>query len=408
MPISRKLAAVAAFFVIGAAVAGCGSSVSGNSVATVAGNPISLQAFKHWAYVAAKEQAAQYAQEGVSEPPLISSDPTNFSSCTKALKAGIPSLRTSTDAALKADCKQLYGQTETEVLNFLIQSYWLQLAAHKAGIKNKSFSSAFNKAFKKEFPTKAKQKAYLASTLKSTGQTMADMQFTYGVQALLGKLMKREEKPINAKAIAAYYAAHKSSFGTAETRDLHLIRTKTQATAQAAYNALKGGQSWDNVAKQYAADASAKANGGLLSNITSGEEEAAVNKAIFAASANQLTGPVKGIFGYYVLEVTKINPATQESLAKATPTIKSQLTSSESTSAEQAVLKKAQKDFKSQTKCRAPNYQTTYCTNYVAPKTTTTPTITGSGSTTGTNTATTSSTATLTSTATTSGTTTTK
>jgi foldase protein PrsA len=402
MPISRKLAAVAAFFVIGAAVAGCGSSVSGNSVATVAGNPISLQAFKHWAYVAAKEQAAQYAQEGVTEPPLISSDPTNFSSCTKALKAGIPSLRTSTDAALKADCKQLYGQTETTVLNFLIQSYWLQLAAHKAGIKNTNFSTAFNKAFKKQFPTKAKQQAYLTSTLKSTGQTLADMEFTYGVQQLLGKLVKRGEKPVNAKAIAAYYAAHKTSFGTAETRDLHLIRTKTQANAQAAFNALKGGQSWDKVAKQYAADASAKANGGLLSNITSGEEEAAVNKAIFAASANQLTGPVKGIFGYYVLEVTKITAATQESLAKATPAIKSQLTSTESNSAEQAVLKKAQKDFKSKTKCRTPNYQTTYCANYVKPKTTTTATSTPSTSTS------TTTSSTSTSTATTSATTTTK
>ncbi len=59
MRISRKLAALAAFFVVGAAVAGCGSSIPGNSVATVAGNPITLQAFNHWMYVAAKEQAAQ-------------------------------------------------------------------------------------------------------------------------------------------------------------------------------------------------------------------------------------------------------------------------------------------------------------------------------------------------------------
>ena len=59
-------------------------------------------------------------------------------------------------------------------------------------------------------------------------------------------------------------------------------------------------------------------NGGLLSGVTPGEEESAVNKAIFANPVNKLVGPIKGIFGYYVLEVTKITPATQESLAKAT------------------------------------------------------------------------------------------
>jgi foldase protein PrsA len=401
MRISRKLAAVAAFFVIGAAVAGCGSSVSGNSVATVAGNPISISAFNHWAYVAAKEQAASYAQQGVTEPPIISSNPTNFTSCEKQLRAGIPTLRASTTSALKADCKQVYTSTSTEVMNFLIQSYWLQLTAHKAGISSSDLDAKFTKAFNKQFPTKAKASAYMASTLTATGQTLADMKFTYRVQSLYAKLVKRQEKAVNSKAIAAYYAAHKSSFGTAETRGLHLVRTKTAAEAQSAFNALKGGQSWNTVAKKYAADASAKANGGTLTGITAGQEESAASKAIFAAPVNTLTGPVKGIFGYYVLEVTKITPATQESLAKASPAIKTQLTSTESSAAQAKVVKDAEKAWKSQTHCRAPNYQSTYCSNYQAPKTTTTATSTPT-------TATTTATSTVTSTATTSSTTTTK
>lgn len=343
-------------------------------MATVAGNPITLKAFNHWAYVAAKEQAAQYASQGV--PPIISSNPTNFSSCMKAIRAGIPTLRTAADATLKSDCKQVYSSTETEVMNFLIQSYWIQAAAHKAGINGSNLSAKFDKALSKQYPTKAKVNAYLAAALKSSGQTKADMFFTYRVQSLLEKLIKRAKKPVTSKAIAAYYAAHKSTFGSAETRDLHLIRTKTQSSAQAAYNALKGGQSWDTVAKHYAADASAKANGGSLSNATSGEEESAASKAIFSAPLNQLTGPVKGLFGYYVLEVSKITPATQESLAKATPAIKSQLNSTGSQSAEQDVLKAAQKAWTNQTKCRSPHYTTSYCSNYVKPKTTTTATST--------------------------------
>jgi hypothetical protein len=100
MRISRKLAALAAFFVIGAAVAGCGSSIPGNSVASVAGNSISLTAFDHWMYVFAKSQSAQAAQEGASEPPIVSSNPTNFASCEQEIRNGIPQLRNTTKATL--------------------------------------------------------------------------------------------------------------------------------------------------------------------------------------------------------------------------------------------------------------------------------------------------------------------
>jgi foldase protein PrsA len=371
MRISRKLAAVAAFFVIGAAVAGCGSSIPGNSVASIAGNPISLSAFNHWMYVAAKEQSAQYAQQGVSEPPIISSNPSNFTSCVKEIRAGIPQLRSSPQATLASDCKQVYTQDSTEVMNFLIQGYWFQAEAHRVGINAATLTAKFDKAIKKQFPTKAA----LSSYLNSSGQTKQDLLFQYRIQSLYAKLIKRQEKKVTSAQIASYYAAHKSSFGTPETRNLNQVMTKTQAQAQAAYNALKSGQSWTTVANKYASQASAKANGGALTGVTNGQEESAANKAIFSAPLNKVVGPVKGIFGYYVIEVTKVNAATQESLAKATAAIKSQLKSTSQTAAQSTVAKAAQSHWKKKTSCRK-NYQTTYCSNYVKPKTTTATTAT--------------------------------
>lgn len=371
MRISRKLAAVAAFFVIGAAVAGCGSAIPGNSVASVAGNPISLSAFNHWMYVAAKEQSAQYASQGVSEPPIISSNPTNFTSCVKEIRAGIPQLRSSPQATLANDCKQVYTQDSTEVMNFLIQGYWFQAEAHRVGINAATLTGKFNKALKKQFPTTAAFTSYM----KASGQTRQDLLFQYRVQSLYAKLIKRHEKKVTSAQIASYYAAHKSAYGTPETRNLNQVMTKTKAQAQAAYNALKSGQSWTTVAKKYASLASAKANGGALTGVTNGQEESAANKAIFGAPLKKLVGPVKGIFGYYVIEVTKINPATQESLAKASAAIKSQLQSSSQTAAQATVAKTAQSHWKKKTSCRK-NYQVTYCSNYVKPKTTTTATTT--------------------------------
>jgi foldase protein PrsA len=379
MRISRKLAALAAFFVIAAAIAGCGSSVQTNSVADVAGNPISLQAFNHWMYVAAKGQAAQAAQQGQAEPIIVPSDPPKFAGCLKQVKAQIPSLAATAKKTLVSDCSQLFTQYTTQVLGFLIQGYWYQADAYRQGIRYTSadLTKAFNKAFKTEFKTKTAFNAYL----KSSGQTKADILFQLRVNAIYAKLIKRFEKPATAAAIQAYYNAHKSQFGTQATASLHLVRTTSQAKAQAALNALKSGQSWDTVAKQYAEDASAKTNGGVLTGVTNGEEEAAVNKVIFASPVNKLEGPIKGVFGFYVLEVTKSTPAVTESLAKATPTVKQTLTQQAQTKAEAKVTAEAKKNFGKQTTCRTPYYQVTMCANYKAPKTTTTTTPTSAATT---------------------------
>lgn len=370
MRISRKLAAVAAFFVIAAVIAGCGSSVPSNSVASVAGNPISLQAFNHWMYIAAKDEAAQAAQQGESAPVIVANDPPHFASCIKQVREQIPQLAKTKASTLRSDCKQVFTQYTSEVMSFLIEGYWYQADAAKLGIKytTAELNKAFNKEKKTEFKTDAAYKSYL----KESGETEADLKFQVRVNALFEKLLKKYEKPVNKAAISKYYNAHKSQFGTQETRDIHLVRTKSRADATAALNALKSGQSWDTVAKQYSEDASAKANGGVLNGITPNEEEHAVNQAIFNNPVNKVVGPIHGIFGWYVVESTKITPATQESLAKATSTIKSLLSQQEQTSAESKVNKISKKNWGKRTTCRSP-YQVTDCANYKKPKTTTTP-----------------------------------
>ncbi len=368
MRISRKLAAVAAFFVIAAVVAGCGSSVPGNSVASVASNPITLQAFNHWMYVAAKDEAASAAEQGEDEPVIVANDPPDFTSCIKQVRVQIPSLASTSAKTLKSDCSQVFSQYTSEVMSFLVEGYWYQAEAYKEGIRYTSaqLDKDYNKAKKSEFTTDASFQAYL----KDSGETVSDVKFQIQVNTLFDKLLKKYEKPVNAAAIEKYYQAHKSSFGTPESLDLNLVRASSQAKAQSALDALKSGQNWDTVAKTYAEDASAKKNGGALSGITANEEEAAVNKAIFAAKADQLLGPIHGIFGWYVAEVSKITPATSESLAKATPAIKSALNSQEQTSAQTKVNNLVKKNWLSKTDCRS-LYSASECKGYKAPATTT-------------------------------------
>src|ERR1700683_5081596 len=104
MKLRKSFLALGAFFAVAAGIAGCGSSVPGNSVAVVAGNPITTQAFDHWMYVAAKGNAA----ESPGAPVIVPVDPPAFKGCIAQVRSQIPSLAKTPDSQIKSDCGQLF------------------------------------------------------------------------------------------------------------------------------------------------------------------------------------------------------------------------------------------------------------------------------------------------------------
>jgi foldase protein PrsA len=366
MKTRKSILALGAFFVaVAIAVAGCGSGMPGNAVATVAGNPITTQAFNHWMYVAAKGQAAS----SPGQPVIVPNDPPNFSKCIAQVRAQIPSLKKISDKQLKTDCKQLFTSLSSQVMDFLIKAYWYQADAHKLGIKETTteINAALAKAKKGQFSTAAQFNTFL----KSSGQTLDDVLFRIRVNEIFSKLSKRHPTTVTPAAIAAYYASHKSQFGTPASRNMRIVLAKTQAQAQAAKTALSHGQSWTKVAKKYSTDPTTKNNGGLLTNVTAGQQDAALSKAAFAAALNSVVGPVKGQFGYYVVQVIKITASTQQTLAQATPQIKTTLTTQVTNTAQTAVNNHAKADWLSKTTCRS-LYAMADCSGYKAPKTSST------------------------------------
>jgi foldase protein PrsA len=368
MKSSRSILALGAFFVaIAVAVAGCGSGIPGDSVAVVAGNPISTKAFNHWMYVAAKGQAA----ESPGEPVIVPNDPPNFTKCITQVKAEIPTLKKTADKTLKADCAQLFTSLSSQVMDFLIKAYWYQADAHKLGIKitNAQVQSALASAKKTQFSTAAQYQAFL----KTSGQTAQDILYRVRVNQIYTKLTARHPTTVTSADIATYYNNHKSQFGTPESRNLRVVLTKTAAQAAAAKSALQAGQSWTVVAAKYSTDPTTKKNGGLLTGVTDNGQDAALSQAAFAAPVNKLIGPVKSQFGYYVIQVIKVTPATQKTLAQSTALIKQTLNTQKQTAAQNAVDAHAKKDWFNQTTCRA-EYAMADCKGYKAPKTSSTST----------------------------------
>ncbi len=99
------------------------------------------------------------------------------------------------------------------------------------------------------------------------------------------------------------------------------------------------------MAKKYSVDTATKNKGGLLSGVTKGQQEQALDKAAFSAPLNKVLGPIHGTFGYYVFEVVKIKPGTQQTLAQATPLIKQLLQSQSQQASQAAVDSQAKKDW---------------------------------------------------------------
>ncbi len=386
MRISKKLVALGAFFILVAvAVAGCGgsNSVGSNSVANVAGNPVSMKAWKHWTYIYAKAESAQYAQEGETLPAVVP-DPPNYEACIKELKSST-SFASATDTLLKEDCEKVFAQSNATIMPFLIGGYWYQALAHKLGIapSDSEVKSKVEAELKSSFKTKAAQAAYL----KQSGESLTDFEWQMRSELAYQALLKHFTKKVSASAVTAYYNHNPSKFVTPASRDAHVLRVTSKAKADAAYKALTSGTSWVTVVKKYEPGATTSNNGALVTNITDGSTstlETVVRKAVFSAPVDKVIGPIKGAYGYYVIAVTKSNPSSKATLnAETRKQILSELTTAAGTAAKTELASQAKKNYGADTNCANGYGVKTYCANYGSSKPApvkTTPAASGSAS----------------------------
>jgi foldase protein PrsA len=105
------------------------------------------------------------------------------------------------------------------------------------------------------------------------------------------------------------------------------------------------------VAKKYSIDEASKGQGGKLTGVGKGQQEMALDDAVFTAKQGELTGPVKTQFGFYVFEVDKVAPGSQQSFEQSRETIKAQLRSTKEQKALTAFVEDFQKEFKEKTNC---------------------------------------------------------
>ena len=356
----KLLFAVAALGLGSAAIAGCGNDLPPGAVAKVGDASITEEEFDKWMTTAVKGQA-QGGQAVVPDPP-------EFTKCVAAKKEtpAPEGQGKQSDAALKKQCKQEFDTLKGEVMQFLIQAEWVQQEAEDQGIEvsDKAVRKSFEDQKKQAFPN---DKAY-QEFIKTSGMTEEDILFRVRLDQLQQKLTQKvteDAKKVSDEDIQEYYDKNKQRFAQPERRDLRVVLTKTEARADQAREALADGQPWKRVVKRYSIDEASKAQGGLLPAVAKGQQDKALDDAVFDAEKGETEGPVKTQFGWYVFEVEKVTPASQQSLEQSKDTIKNLLRSERQQKALDEFIKDFREDYKDETEC-ADDYRVAECSN--APK----------------------------------------
>src|SRR3954470_626161 len=362
----RILLALCAFFVPAALAAGCGGG-PGDAVATVDGTSIDKTQFSHWMNVAARTSG---------QPNAKAPDPPDYTACVAQKRKTAPKPAKgqpkTTDAQLKAQCKQQYEGLRNQVLQLLVTFKWIQGEADDLGVKvtDAEAKKSFAQLKKQSFPKEADYQKFL----KTSGETEEDLVQRVRLDLLGNKIRDKITKGkdnVTPAQVQAYYDKNKARFAQPEQREMRIVLTKGKAKADQAKAALESGDSWKEVAKKYSVDTQSKSQGGKLPPVSKGQQEKALDDAIFKAKKGELVGPIKTQFGYYDFEVDKVTPASQQTLQQATPTIKQLLAAQNQQKALEAFTKKFRDKWKSKTECRD-GYKTPECKN--GPKATPTPT----------------------------------
>jgi len=352
-------------------VAACGG-IPGNAVVQVGGTPVTKDAFNHWMGIAAT--ASSPTSAATAAKPVIP-EPPSYKACIAHLQATTPApakgQAAPTTAQLKSQCEQQYKQLQQQVLGFLISSDWVIGEAGHLGVKlsDAEVHKQFVKIKNQQFPRAAEFEKFL----RTTGQSTSDLLLRVKLNLLSSKIQEKIAKKKHAvtKAeVEKYYNENKQRFGTPEKRNVEIILAKTEADAKKAKQEVESGKSFSSVAKRVSIDPTSKANGGLLTEVVKGQQEKALDAAIFSAKANVLSGPLKTAFGYYIYRVKSSTPGNQQSLAQAEAAIKSQLTATQSQTELSKFVKEFRKKWKGKTDCRS-GFVIKDCKQFKEPKTST-------------------------------------
>lgn len=126
-----------------------------------------------------------------------------------------------------------------------------------------------------------------------------------------------EEVEITDEEIQRFYDDNKNQFETPETRDVRTLLNPDEDKAQEAADILADdptAETWREVTKELSTEEGTTETGGLRPGVQQGQNEPALDEAIFSAAEGEIVGPIETEAGFYVLQVEAINESSTQAL----------------------------------------------------------------------------------------------
>jgi hypothetical protein len=299
-------------------VAGCGDGTSAGAVARVGDTAITNAALDHWTAVLMGGRVSSAADVGKSKP------------------------------------------LRQRALQLLISSQWLayEAADRRVTPSEREVKERVGEHERKAFPGGQDE---VHEFLEASGQTVADMELEARAELTSTRLHARVTAGVHAVTytqISAYYREHRQAFLRPEVRVVGRTNRKSVAAAERLIREVRYGASF---AERFEPQAIERPN-----SVTAQSASGPLAKAIYAAKLDVLTGPVKQGVDYWVFEVKRTRPPTQESLQRASAAIRQQLlaTSLQRALAEAVAAWRAR--WTARTSC-SPGYVVQKCRQYHGP-----------------------------------------
>jgi parvulin-like peptidyl-prolyl isomerase len=243
------------------------------------------------------------------------------------------------------------AQARTAAFGVLVGALWVTQEAKAEGVKvsDEQVTASIDGYFQQTGATGPAARAAIQGQL---GTTPEDMRFQQRVALLASALQKKatDKVPVpSAAEIQKVYAAEPARWATPTQRDVEIVLSPDQATANKAKAALAAGTPFATVQKQYAAGQ----GNGKLTGLKNGQSGDAIDRAVFSAPVNQVSGPVDVGAGFVVFRVTKSTPLPAQSLAQASKAISASLEATAKSKAGATYVSELRDRWKGKTSCVA-------------------------------------------------------
>jgi foldase protein PrsA len=213
---------------------------------------------------------------------------------------------------LEPGCEQDSEQFRIRALQGALQAEWLRQTAEELRVRppKSEVRAALDRQKYARFRTAAGYRKFLRTARLTDREFQAIVQTQTLTQFLTGAIANRADEP-SVQDVRDYYNSHREQFAEPERRDLRLVLARSKAHAERAKQALRGGASWETVAKRYSIDPDTRKRGGELRRHARSRTTEDLDAAAFNAPAGVLQGPLEAQFGWYVFEVRRIVAAHQ-------------------------------------------------------------------------------------------------